>query len=165
MIKNKCNKVEISVFISEQKDIVNKFNDDTLSNELSNYIYEECEGYPINSEFQINIETAFPLTDKQKNIIVDLIHANYGILVRENLIYQKKKKNLEILLFIIGFVFVLSSHLIGNIGFLLFDEVILIIGWVFIWEFAYSVFFHDIKRKIEINRYKKLAKCKVHFLG
>ncbi len=165
MIKqNKKEIINIPVFIANKADIVNKFNDDTLSDELSTYIYEECKGYPVNSKIEIDIETNFPLTNEVKNTIVDLIHANYGILVKENLIYQKRKRMSELSMFILGLILVFSAQLVGNNGFILLDEIILIMGWVFIWEFSYSIFFYDIKRKVEINRYRQLSKCKIKFL-
>ena len=44
---------EIIININDEKDYKNKYNSNNLSTDLSNYIYEECKGKPINNKVLI----------------------------------------------------------------------------------------------------------------
>ena len=41
---------EIIINIDNEDDYINKYNSNNLSNDLSNYIYEECKGKPFNNK-------------------------------------------------------------------------------------------------------------------
>ena len=80
---------EIIINIDNEDDYINKYNSNNLSNDLSNYIYEECKGKPFNNKIGIIIKCSFKLNEEKQKDIVNKIHNNYKIDLEENLLIIK----------------------------------------------------------------------------
>lgn len=154
----------IDITLNSFEDVTSKFNETTLNEELSNYIFKECIGISIKNNIIIRIKPLFNMTKEQKDMLVDMIRANYGIDVSENLMHIKYENIKKLLLIILGIVFVLLSEIVDLSNVIIINEVFLIIGWVAIWEAVYSIIFVDLKRKFEIKRLKQLTRCKIEFI-
>jgi len=153
----------IEININNYEDAIQKFDNDKLSNELANFIYNECMALPINKKIEINIKTNCLLTENQENDLINMIHAYFGLEVKKDLIISKQQYKRQFILFILGIVLISIS----NIDFIhhlsIISEIYLIAGWVIIWELIYNIIFEDVKRKLKIKRYKKLSEAKVDF--
>lgn len=154
----------IDVTLNSFEDSTSKFNNNTLNEELSNYIFKECTGINLKNNIIIRIKPEFNITDIQKEKLVDMIRANYGLDISENLIHVKYENVKKLLLMIFGIIFVLLSELITLDYIFIIKEVLLIIGWVGIWEAVYSLIFVDLKKKFEMKRLKQLTTCKIEFI-
>ena len=80
----------ISINIKKKEDYVSKFNDNILSKELSDYIMEECKGYPLTSNICIEITSDYNMNEFEKNKIVDMIRSNFGTEISELMFFRKK---------------------------------------------------------------------------
>lgn len=152
---------EIVINIDNEDDYINKYNSNNLSNDLSNYIYEECKGKPFNNKIGILIKSNFKLNEEKQKDIANKIHNNYKIDLEENLLIIKYSTIKKLLIFILGIIFLYMSYVL-KINFVL-SETVLIIGWVAIWEAAYAWLFESDKIKIRIKRLKKLSTCDIKF--
>lgn len=155
--------LNIKITLDSEDDYRNPFNKGKLSTELSNYIYEECKGEPLNTDILIAIVPSFEMTKKEKEELIDMIRKNYGIDVKEDLLFLERSFIWKTILFLLGVFIVAISYFIKTVDDYVISEVILIIGWVAIWESVYSWIFEDGKKKVEIKRLKRLANCKIEF--
>jgi len=153
--------IEIDIMINNKDDIIDKFNKNKLSSELSQYIYRQCFGTPLKKHVTLNIICKDNLSIEDQNNIIDVIRSNYGNLISENLIYLKHDRSKTLILFIIGILLLTTSKLIKEF---IISEILLIIGWLSIWEATYNFIFDDNKKRVKIKRYKKLTKCKINFI-
>ena len=159
------NKEKINIDITFNKDtqIFNPYNNTQLSDELSNYIYNNCKGNSNNKNIKINILHNHEINDKEKTNIIDSIRSNFGLDIKENILHIKYELILELILILIGTILLITSKVFHNLNTIIIDEVISIFGWVMIWEAAYHFLFVDIKKIIQNKRLKKLTKAKIYF--
>lgn len=159
----KKEKIEINVTINKETEIFNPYNKEQISDELSNYIYNQCKGSPINKNIKIKINHNFEIKENEKKEIIDAIRSNFGIDIKENILYLKYHFAIETILIIIGSIFIVASRLIDALNTILIDEIVSIFGCVMIWEVAYNIIFADIKILIQNKRLKRLTKSKINF--
>lgn len=164
MVSNMNKKrLEINITINEETNIFNKFNNEQLSEDLSDYIYSNCKGNSINKNITINIIHKHKLKNEEKHKIIDAIRANYGMDIRENNMKIKYEIIIEILLVIIGSILISFSQLIDALNIHLIDEIISIFGCMIVWEVAYNIIFNNSKMYIENKRLRKLTEARINF--
>lgn len=141
-------KIEINL---NNKNVLNEFNGQKISESLDNYIMNELKHKPLKNEITLI------LTGNEKEKIGKVIQEYY----QEKYIFLKRIDNMDnyirLVLFMIGVIAILISEQFKN----LLSEIFLIAGWVVIWEVVYDVLFNELKRKRESNIYKALANCKI----
>ncbi len=152
---------EIIINIDSYNDYTNQYNSNNLSTKLSNYIYEECKGKPINKKIIINIKSTYHISEEEKKDIVNKIHSNYKTDLDEHLLMIKHLNIKSFVVFLLGVLFLYIYYFI-KINFVL-SETILIVGWVAIWEVVYAWLFERDKNNIKIKRLKKLSICDIKF--
>ena len=155
--------IKIEIELNEKSKIYNEFNSNQLSDELSNYIFNQCKGISNISDIELNINHNFKMTDDEQIKLVDAIRANYGIDVKENLIRIKQEHFKELLFLMLGILLLIFSNLFNYINASLVDEVISIFGCVTIWEVAYNIIFVETKIRLQNKRFKKLTEIKINF--
>lgn len=156
--------IDINITIDNLDDITNEFNNTKLSDELSNYIYNECKGNSLKENIKINIHTSKQFTDEEKEKIVDMIRSNYGIDIKENMLYIKYTNIKGLILFFVGIFLICIYNFLNNFELAWIPETLLIISWVVIWEAVYNFIFLETQKRIEIKRLKKLTNCKIDFI-
>ena len=152
---------EIVINIDNEDDYINKYNSNNLSNDLSNYIYEECKGKPINNKVLIIVKPTYHISEENKMDIINKIHNNYKTDLDEHLLMIKYLNIKNFAIFLLGVLFLYLYYFI-KINFVL-SETILIVGWVAIWESVYAWLFERDKNNIRIKRLKKLSVCDIKF--
>lgn len=150
----------IEVFIKEKKDYINKFHDKKICPELSDYILNECKAFNPRKKVEIHVISNI-MNVKDQEEFVDMIRENYGLDIREAQILSGKKNVLNLLCILIGIAFLFLSIL--SKGIFVVSEVLLIFGWVPIWEAMYNMLFGGLKSRILIKRLKKLTDCRIIF--
>lgn len=153
----------IDITISDLNKVTSDYNANTLSDNLGNYIYKECQGIPIRNNINLKITTNFELSEEKKKEISDLIHSYYGLEVQDNLIFNRYNLIRNLILMIVGFIILILAFNIQNKSYNVIPEVMIIIGWILLWEVLYYFLFNNAKSNLKIKRYKKLAKCKIKF--
>lgn len=151
----------ISINIKNKEDYVSKFNDNILSKELSDYIMEECKGYPLTSNISIEITSDYTMDTLEKNKIVDMIRSNFGTEISELMFFRKKNIIIDFILILFGILsllFYMFSY--DNV---ILSELILVFSWVLIGESVYNLLFTGIINKINIERKRKITNCEIIF--
>ncbi|MBQ9834326.1 MAG: hypothetical protein IJO33_03955 [Bacilli bacterium] len=146
----------IKIRLNNYQKAFNEYNIDRLSESLDNYIIREVRLVPLNN-VGIIIEGKFNETEKRE--LIKKIHNYY----KEKANYydgiDKYDHVFRFILFLIGAILIILSYFFQNI----ISEVILIAGWVIIWEVIYDILFTNVKRKRKKYLYVKLSNCKITF--
>jgi len=154
----------IEININTYEDITEKFNNDKLSRELANFIYDQYAALSLNKNVEINIKSTCDLTEEQENNIADMIHRHFGLETQKSILIFKYKTKYQILLFLIGIFLITLSNLKFISELSTIHEILLIFGWVAVWELIYDIMFVDIKENVKRKKYKKLSKVKINYL-
>ena len=157
--------VDVNIKLSNYDDLVNKFNEEELNNELGDYIYEKIIISKINKDkfFRINIETEFEIDKKEK--MIDMIRSYYGNKVKEELIFLKHSYIKDLILCIAGILLLVFAYYIETFTQFVLPEIFVILGWLGIGEMGYGVLFADGKSRLKIRLLKKLTRCKIIING
>lgn len=153
-------KKQINIHLNSKEYYKNKYNQDILSYELSNYIIEETKGINSNDKIEFVITNSFNITDKEKNNLVDMIRNSFGTDVSEIINFSKKQIVANICIFFIGIIFLVLYYIITP---KFISELTLILGWVFIGEAICNFLYNGIENKIKIRRKKQIISAKIIF--
>jgi len=156
-------KLNIEIILTKETKIYNEFNNNQLSDNLSNYIYNQCKGVPSGTNISLNINHNFEINEEEKNKLIDCIRENYGLDIRENLLKLKHEHQKEIVFILLGSILLLISYFFNYIHTPLIGEIISIFGCVVIWEIAYNIFFIETKIRLQNKRLKKITEAKINF--
>lgn len=154
----------IEININEYEDVIEKFDDNKLSRELANFIYNQYTALSVNKNVEINVKSTCNLTEEQENNIADMIHRHFGLETQKSILTFKYKTKYQILLFLFGIFLIALSNIsfVSNLSTL--HEILLIFGWVAVWELIYDIMFVDIKENIKKRRFRKLSKVKINYI-
>lgn len=153
---------EIFVNLKNKNDYVNKFNNDRISKELNNYLLDECKTIKYNSKINIKVKSEFNITEEEQKKFKEMIKNSY---VDDNLELNLTLKRLlvvDLIMFLIGIVFLLFYYLSKNI--IIMSEILLIFGWVLIWESTYNLLFSRVENKIKIKKNRQIINGKIDFI-
>jgi len=151
----------IKINIKKKEDYVSKFNDNTLSKEISEYILDECKSFNISEDFNILISSNYVMDVFEKNKIVDMIRSYFGVEIGELVKKRRRTIYMDIITFLLAVFALIVYLIISNVPIL--SEFILVFSWVLIWESAYNLIFGSITNKMDIIRRKKITSCKILF--
>lgn len=153
---------EIFVNLKNKNDYVNRFNNDRISKELNNYLLDECKTIRHNSKINIKVKNEFNMTEEEQKKFKEMIKNSY---VDDNLELNLTLKRLlvvDLIMFLIGIVFLLFYYLSKNI--IIMSEILLIFGWVLIWESTYNLLFSRVENKIKIKKNRQIINGKIDFI-
>ena len=151
----------IKVSIIKKEDYVSKFNANILSNDFCNYILDECKRYPLNSDFSIEVSSFYTMDETEKNNLENMIKTTFGNDVSEMLFTRKRYIIADFLILGFGIISLIFYLFISDIPVL--SEFTLVFSWILIWESAHNLIFTGLSNKIDIERRKKIANCKIMF--
>ena len=153
-------KTIVAVTLNKKSDFYNKYSQHQLSRDLSEYIYNECLGENYKNHIIINIECKTKISADEKHQMMDTIRRTYGLKVQDELYYYESGQQKKILMLLFGLVLIIIYY---SAFVSVLREIILILGWLDIWESVYSLMFDSRKDKIHITRLKELAKARIYF--
>lgn len=155
-------KSTITIRIEDKEDYTSPYNNQKLNSELLSYILDESKSIPLNHTIDFEIHSPHKFSDKEKNDFINILRSNLGEDIKESYLEMKFTHIRAIILFIVGILFILFYTFISQ--FKIVSEVLLIIGWVGIWESCYIFFFDNMRYRIKIKKFKKLVSAKVLFI-
>ena len=154
---------KIIINLNQNDDACNKFNNNILSKELGNYIYEQYTGFKNDGDIKLIISSDEEMDNNFKNklrkMIIEYISSN---IIELNKIHKKVIIK-SILLSIIGICLIFIAHFFNIYNEYIVSEVLMIAGWVSIWEVFDNLVFKESKWRSRYNGYKKLSKCEIEF--
>lgn len=141
---------KIQLDISKTEDLYEKYNINIINKEIINYLVENAFHTQKNDKILVNINNICKSKDNIKDLIFSGLNNELNNLIKNNY----RNNITQIVLFLIGTVFLFLSTLINTnvIG----KEILIIIGWVPIWEMIYLELFRDFHCRRRIKTLKKL---------
>ena len=139
----------IKVNIRKDLDLYEKYSDE-VNEELLKYLIDEAK---VKDDVEVVVNTKLSIKNIDKLIIKGLTDT-YNDIRKVDKLYDSK----QIILFIIGIIFLTISTLTQPE---IVKEVILIIGWVFVWEVLDITINIDSKQKRQKRIIKKLLNCQI----
>ncbi len=94
--------------------------------------------------------------------MIDCIRRTFGLTVQDEVYYYETRSNIKTILLIVGIVLIIIYY--SQVASIL-REIILILGWLAVWESVYSFLFDLTKDKMRIVRLKELARARVYFVS
>ena len=154
-------KTMININLKKKEDFYSRYSNQKLNSELTDFIYNECYGEDYKNNIVINIYTKLKISNKEKNAMMDTVRRTFGLKVQDELYYYEKAKFKKTILFLIGIVLIVIYYL----SFIeVLSEIILILGWLAIWESVYSFLADSSKDYIKIYRLRRLASSRIYFV-
>lgn len=151
-------KRQIKIHLKNEEDYKNRYNDEILSYELSNYIIEETKGLKLSDKFEFIVTSDFTIQDQDK--LVNMIRNCFGTDVSESLNMSKKQSIANSLILLIGIIFLLLYYVIVP---KFISELTLILGWVFIGEAICNFLYKGVENRLNVKRKKQIIDAKVIF--
>lgn len=156
-------KLTIEVDIRDKQHFTSKYNENTLDPELKDYLLNELTGYDINTKLNIVIDAKFKLTSDEKEHYKKLIIKEFKE-SNDEIEYEIKEGNKKkITLFLIGVFFIIASYFFSHIMGEILEEVLMVFGWVVLWEVAYAIFFTDVTRRRKIKRNNQIIHSNITY--
>ena len=151
----------IEIKLKSKNDYTNTYNDKKLSYELSNYILEESKSIATKQKIKFIVSSSYEMTEEEKEEFVDMLRENFGTDVSEIMNINKKETISNLIALLIG-IFLIIIYCI-DYKTVYIKELILIIGWGFLWEATYNFFFKGIETRLKITRRKQIISGKIEF--
>ncbi len=154
---------KIKVILEEESELFNKFDNDELSKELGEYIFQEYENVKDSDSVVIEFYTSFKLDESKEEDIIKLIRHYFKKQIEESNSYYKFDNIKKIISFFVGMLIIFisdlcyyrSSHFIG--------EVLSIVGSVAIWGVFDGIITTIFNNRINKAKLNKLIKSKIMF--
>lgn len=142
----------IEIDITNESDLYQKYNKKMISNELISYILEITPHFGKTDELKIIINNGINKPCKQ--LIIDALKKEYNKSVLRN----SRNNWVQITYLLIGIVILFLSTLTNET---ISKEVLLIVGWVFIWAMMELQIFTDVRGIKKRKIIKKLLKSEI----
>lgn len=144
----------IKVDINNVEDLLERYDNKKANQDLLNYIIDKSMNIDKYSDIKILINKNNIKLDIKSLIsqgLIDEYNKSFNTYEKTNLIQSA--------LFILGFIILIISFIIGETG--LLHELLLIVGWVPIWEVVHLELFTDFKERKKRLVLKKLIKSEI----
>lgn len=151
----------IEIDINKKEDYINIYNNDKLAPLLSDYILEEVKATSPKQKIKFVVTSKFTMSEQEKDKLVDMIRNKFGTDISELMTINEKQLIMNLIPFLLGVVILIVYVLAMKI--LVVSEIILIIGWVLIWEATYNFLFKGAETKLAIARRKQIIEGKIIF--
>lgn len=147
----------ITIEVNNLNDVFNIYNPEIINDELHNYIMHQCLGVSVYKPLKFMIEGNF--NDDEKEKIESAIKNYYKSYINHYKSIDKYDDWVRLILLLIGIVLIFASQKFDFV----ISELLLVIGWVAIWELGYDILFYKQKRKRDYFRYKQIYSSKIEF--
>ena len=161
MSRKRCIMNKIEIELKDKKDFVNKYNSNRISSDLYNYIKEENKILDIKEKINIEIKPQFKMTDEEKELLALNIKKTTSEEIKDLEYVEQKVIFKELLFLAIGIIITFFWFVVRKSEFI--SEIILIIGWLFVWEAVKKLVFSRVEHRLNIKRLKKIVKSDIDY--
>jgi len=142
----------INVDILDKHDLVEKYNQNIVSKDLVNYLLEQVKFVDKNDNLKIIISQKFDFECDIVNMINKSMNDLYILNLKKSYINNIK----QVIFLVLGIICLVLYGVVNNP---IISEIILIGGWVLIWEMVDLFLFSDTQLKRDKIVLKKLLKA------
>jgi len=143
----------IEIDIKNYEDLVEKYNDSVVSNDLIKYLLSQAEYVSNKENIKFVVDKHFETDINIEGLIKKTLKDKYLFSFKKSYINDI----LQIIFFVLGVLCLFFSIIIANE---IIKEIVLIGGWILIWEMLDLLLFSDSKIKRDRRILKKLLRTK-----
>ena len=144
----------IKIDLINEKDLINNYDENKLSNNLLEYIIKEALYIKRKDMIKIIINNKCNTKKDYKEMFINAFKEEY----KNNLKIHNRTNIVQLILLIIGIFFIFLSFQINNE---IWKEIFLISGWVPIWEMIELELFNDVRDRKRKRVLLKLINSKI----
>ena len=149
-------KKEIKIDIEDRDDLLEKFNENKVSREVIDYIIREAMIIEKDKEIEIVINKGKAIVAEEcKELIKKGLKDEY----KRSLEIQRENNIKQLYFLVLGAILLFLSIKIKQVGIL--KEILLISGWVPIWEMVKIELFPDVQERIKRKCINRLLKSEI----
>ncbi len=145
----------IEIGISNEETLYETYNKKFVSKKLIEYILEETRNIKNNNDIKIIITSELKNSIDYETLIKEGLEKEY----KNSLKTYQRNKYLKLFYLLIGIILLILSQLLKDS--VIFKEILLIGGWVLIWEVIELQMFTDFEENIKRKILKKLLNSKI----
>lgn len=150
----------IKIHLKNRDDYKNKYNNQILSYDLSNYILEELTGIDTKEKIKFIISSDFYMDSIEKNNLVEMIRNYFGPDISETLNFAKKQKYINYILLLISTITIIVYSILKV---KILNQFIIIFGWVLLQEVICNFLYKAIENHHIISKRKQIVNAKIIF--
>jgi hypothetical protein len=162
-IRNTTNPI-INIYIPNKEILYNKFNQEELSLELSDYIDKQISRFSFKGIITIKIHSSVNFTKEEQEDIVSLIRRHYGLIISEKQLIAREKLPKKLYFLALGIILLATSVLFPSGTGVVTKELLSITSWIIIWETIENIIYDDTENKIMEQRASQVIKGKIEFI-
>ena len=159
-MKNKNIKIELN--ITDRKMLFSKYNSEVISSELKTFLENRLIGENVNSKVTIVIKSN-KISKDDKKLFETILKKEYGEQINDINILSGEENLKKYILFFLGIIFITCSYVIDSTISHIVAQVLLVFGWVALWEVASTILFSDNQHLIKLKRAKQLKNSIIKF--
>ena len=119
---------------------------------------------PLRGNVRLEFESS-NLTDEERKKFKRKFKDYYQSLLDDNKIFSNMCLIRNLFMIIVGILLIACNYYFSTSFEPILLEIVMIIGWVMIWEVVYDFLFSNNRRRYEVKRIKQLLKAKIVFAG
>jgi hypothetical protein len=155
---------EINLKLNKEE-IYNPFNEDELNPSLGEYIFNKINMNELKDKISLNIYLEDDLKKADQDHLTFLFK-DYFEAKLTNELYLEKKEDLSLLLILLTGVILLTLYYIFKINAIpVVSEILLITGWVFIWEWIYRQVFTRSMENYITKKYRLILRSDINYFN
>ena len=158
MVKMKEIKLKLN-----KEEIYNEFNEEELNPLLGEYIFNKINNHNLKEEYQINILLENDLKNIDQDHLTFLFKDYFEDKLTTELYYQQEENKTLLLILSTGIILLSIYYFLKLNSIPVVSEILLITGWVFIWEWIYRQVFTRSLEKVNIKKYRLLLRSDINY--
>lgn len=158
-------KAVIPIYIKDMESLYMKhdFKKLVMSDDIFNYIEEIASIIPFKYDIVLEFHCK-ELSIEEQARVKKIIKNNYGMEI-DDIDYETRiNKYISIVLFLLGLLFLVLAYVVEGGILEIIKEILLIVGWVVLWDLIENIIFTNNKRKIERLNKMQLYDSHVEFV-
>lgn len=159
-------KAEIPIYLKKIDDIYMKHDRRrlVLSDAMIDYIEEVASIIPFKYDIVLQFYCEEKMTEDDKDRVRRIVKNNFGMEI-DDIDYENRMNNyMAAGLTILGIILIVIAYLVEETMFSVIQEILLIVGWVLLWDMLEAILFDNNKRKIKRLNKLQLYDAKFEFV-
>jgi len=157
-------RLDVEIDLKEKSDFYSNFNEKTLNPKVRDYIINELVGYDVKYNVTLKIKSAEKLSNTDKEMFEKVIKKEFKECIIETNDEIRASNIQKIILFSLGILCLVLSYTLLNLLGDIISELLLIFGWLGLYEAVYTILFADLGMVRKLKRLKQISKAEIEFI-
>ena len=152
----------IVIDLDSKYEYVNKYDDDRINEGLHQYILDSFDD--LKQDVVLKVKFNYDISDEDRANAEKMFNMSFAEKFNNTESELKKLRFKDVILMVLGFVFLAIYCLLDRFNVFLFSEFFLVISWVAFWETVEGWLFSVRKLKVVKMKYQKLLSAEIEIV-